>query len=118
MVKCISAFLDFCYIVCRSSLDESALGAAEEALARFHSHCVIFQEYGVRPNGFSLPRQHALMHYCHLIEQFGAPNGLCSSITESQHIRAVKRPWRRSNRCNALGQMLLTNQRTEKLAAF
>jgi hypothetical protein len=65
--------------------------------------------------GFSLPRQHALVHYSRLIQEFGAPNGLCSSITESRHITAVKRPWRRSNRFNALGQMLLTNQRLDKL---
>lgn len=48
---------------------------------------------------------------------FGSPNGLCSSITESKHIKAVKEPWRRSNHYNALGQMLLTNQRNDKLAA-
>ncbi len=33
---------------------------------------------------------------------------------ESKHIKAVKR---RSNRYKALGQMLLTNQRLDKLAA-
>ncbi|KAN0111280.1 hypothetical protein V8E52_008655 [Russula decolorans] len=48
---------------------------------------------------------------------FGAPNGLCSSITESKHIKAVKEPWRRSSRFNALGQILVTNQRLDKLAA-
>lgn len=48
---------------------------------------------------------------------FGAPNGLCSSITENRHIQAVKEPWRRSNRHEPLGQMLLTNQRLAKLAA-
>jgi len=52
-----------------------------------------------------------------LIREFGAPNGLCSSITESKHIKAVKEPWRRSSRFEALGQMLLTNQRLDKLAA-
>jgi hypothetical protein len=52
-----------------------------------------------------------------LIKLFGSPGGLCSSITESKHITAVKEPWRRSNRYNALGQMLLTNQRLDKLAA-
>ena len=56
-------------------------------------------------------------HYRHLIQVFGAPNGLCSSITESKHVKAVKEPWRRSNHFNALGQMLLTNQRLDKLAA-
>lgn len=57
-----------------------------------------------------------MVHYRELIELFGAPNGLCSSITESKHIRAVKEPWRCSNRFNALGQMLVTNQRLDKLA--
>ncbi|KAG2150701.1 uncharacterized protein EDB93DRAFT_1327959 [Suillus bovinus] len=46
-----------------------------------------------------------------------APNGLCSSITESKHIKAVKQPWRRSSKYNALSQMLLTNQRLDKVAA-
>lgn len=53
-----------------------------------------------------------------LILDFAAPNGVCSSITESRHITAVKKPWRRSNRYNALSQMLLTNQRLDKLAAL
>ncbi|KAJ7113623.1 hypothetical protein C8R44DRAFT_741205 [Mycena epipterygia] len=48
---------------------------------------------------------------------FGAPNGLCSSITESKHIKAVKKPYRRSNRNKPLSQILLANQRLDKLAA-
>ena len=64
-----------------------------------------------------MPRQHSIIHYYTLIRLFGAPNGLCSSITESKHIRAVKEPWRRSNRNEALGQMLITNQRLDQLAA-
>ncbi len=89
----------------------------EDALQRFHTYQAIFVESGVRPNGFALPRQHALVHYPSLIREFGAPNGLCSSITESKHIKAVKEPWRRSSRFGALGQMLLTNQKLDKLAA-
>ena len=58
-----------------------------------------------------------MIHYHQLIEMFGAPNGLCTSITEAKHIKCVKEPWRRSNRFRALGQMLLTNQRTDKLTA-
>ena len=65
-----------------------------------------------------MPRQHSVIHYLALIRLFGAPNGLCSSITESMHIRAVKEPWRRSNRHKALGQMLVTNQRLDQLAAM
>ena len=45
------------------------------------------------------------------------PGGVCSSITESHHITAVKRPWQRSNHYEALGQILLMNQCLDKLAA-
>ncbi|KAG2084606.1 uncharacterized protein F5147DRAFT_748792 [Suillus discolor] len=86
-------------------------------LERFHRYRQIFQDTGIQFDGFSLPRQHALCHYSMLIRLFGAPNGICSSITESKHIKAVKEPWRRSSKFNALGQMLLTNQRLDKLAA-
>ena len=52
-----------------------------------------------------------------MIWAFGAPNGLCSSITEPKHIKAVKKPYQRSSHYKALGQMLLTNQCLDKLAA-
>src|SRR5260221_8541270 len=77
---------------------------------------IIFEECGVQADRFALPRQHALSHYPSLIRAFGVPNGLCSSITESKHIKAVKEPWRCSGRHEALGQMLLTNQQLDKLA--
>lgn len=87
------------------------------ALEKFHTHRTIFQDVGIQPDGFSLPRQHALDHYVEGIELFGSPNGVCSSITESKHIRAVKRPWRRSSKYKPLAQILQINQRLDKLAA-
>lgn len=85
-------------------------------LKKFHHYRDIFKTCDVR-DGFSLPHQYALDHYpCH-IQEFGAPNGLCSSITESKHIKAVKELWRRSSEFEALGQMLFTNQQLDKLAA-
>lgn len=118
MVQAFAAFLEFCYLVRRSVIDEDTLIDIERALERFHKARVIFETAGVRSEGFSLPRQHALKHYVQVIQAFGAPNGLCSSITESKHIKAVKQPWRRSNRYKALGQMLTTNSRMDKLAAI
>ncbi|KAH9162333.1 hypothetical protein EDB89DRAFT_2026206, partial [Lactarius sanguifluus] len=116
MVRAIAAFMEFCYLARRSQLDEDTLDQIDMAVARFHQEREIFVDTGVRDD-FSLPRQHSVSHYCFLIQQFGAPNGLCSSITESKHIKAVKEPWRRSSRNEPLGQMLLTNQRLDKLAA-
>jgi hypothetical protein len=83
---------------------------------RFHDERQVFIEYGIREH-FLLPRQHSLIHYRICIQLFGAPNGLCSSITESKHIKAVKQPYRRSSRNEPLGQMITTNQRLDKLAA-
>ncbi len=87
-------------------------------LAEFHRLRTIFEEVGISPDGFALPRQHALVHYVRSIQLFGSPNGLCSSITESRHITAVKRPWRRSSRNKPLGQILKTLTRLSKLAAI
>ncbi|KAF8803207.1 hypothetical protein BYT27DRAFT_7226079 [Phlegmacium glaucopus] len=117
MVQALMAFLDFCYLICQSVHMEATLREIDEALARFHEHCQIFEEEGVCPEGLSLPRQHSLVHYKAVIQLFGSPNGLCSSITKSKHIKAIKEPWCHSSHYKALGQMLLTNQRLDKLAA-
>lgn len=116
MVRALRAFLDFCYLARHNVHDTQSLIALQDALDRYHRHRTIFLQCGVRQN-FNLPRQHSLKHYLALICKFGAPNGICSSITENKHIKAVKKPWRRSSRFKALGQMLLTNQRIDKLAA-
>ena len=116
MVKMLSAFLDFCYIAHRIALTVGALGELKTALARFHFHRDVFVgTAGVSGEQISLPRQHSLMHYHRSIQLFGSPNRLCSSITESKHIKAVKEPWRHSSHFNALKQMLVTILRLEKL---
>ena len=117
MVQALRALMDFIYIARRDIIDSDDLTALDNALERFHNYRTIFQECGIQPTGFNLPRQHSLIHYHSLIRSFGAPNGLCSSITESKHIKAVKEPWRRSSRFEVLGQMLLINQRLDNLAA-
>ncbi|KAE9384676.1 hypothetical protein BT96DRAFT_1096548 [Gymnopus androsaceus JB14] len=121
MVQALSHFLEFCYLARRNVIDTDTLKRMDIALENFHRDRVIFDDvlgHSNRTNSlFSLPRQHSLSHYTWSIRAFGAPNGLCTSITESKHIKAVKEPWRRSSRYLALGQMLLTNQRLDKLAA-
>ena len=118
MVRTLRAFLEFCYLCRRHTITEHHVDEINDALGRFHQYREVFWTGGFPVvNTFSLPQQHAAKHYPELIRLFGAPNGLCSSITECKHIKAVKEPWRRSNRFNALGQMLLTNQRLDKLAA-
>jgi hypothetical protein len=112
-----STFMELCYIFRRNVITSTALNTAEALLERFYELRRIFITEGVRES-ISLPRQHALLHYLTSIPLFGSPNGLCSSITESKHIKAVKEPWRRSSRFRALVQMLRTIIRLEKLSAL
>jgi len=91
IIQTFSAFLDFYYLVRRNVLDEDDLTEIKDALDRFHTTRSIFKRLGIRDE-FSLPRQHSMQHYATHIQNFGAPNGLCSSITESAHIPFVKRP--------------------------
>ncbi|KAG0693757.1 hypothetical protein DFH29DRAFT_1038013 [Suillus ampliporus] len=88
-------------------ITEKTLKQIQEALDQFHRYQKIFETLN-----------HSLQHYILLIQLFGAPNGLCSSITEAKHIKAVKEPWRHSSQYKALGQMLVTNQHLNKLAAL
>ena len=116
IVQALSKFLDFCYLVRRAEFDETTLTAIDQVVREYHECREIFRQVGVGDT-FSLPCQHFMVHYRVDIEDMGAPGGVCSSITESRHITAVKKPWRRSSRYEALSQMLLTNQRLDKLAA-
>ncbi|KAF8881514.1 hypothetical protein CPB84DRAFT_1817258 [Gymnopilus junonius] len=92
MVCTISSFMEFCYLVYHSVIDDDDLVSINEAVKNFHHHRVAFDL------------------------EFGAPNGLCSLIMESKHIKAIKEPWHHSNHYEALGQMLVTNQHLDKLA--
>ncbi|KAG1856773.1 hypothetical protein F4604DRAFT_1931777 [Suillus subluteus] len=116
MVRVFRALLEFCFLVQRNVITEDTMKQIQDALTRFHHYRQIFETSGTVPH-FSLPCQHLMIHYVDMIRLFAAPNGLCSSITESKHIKAVKDPWRWSSKNNALGQMLLCNQCLDKLAA-
>jgi hypothetical protein len=116
VLRTFRAFLEFYYIACRDVITEDDLKQLEDAMSRFHAFREVFAPIRGR-NGFSLPRQHSMVHYLLLIRLFAAPNGHCTSITESKHIRVVKEVWRRSSRHKAVFQMLRTNQRLDQLSA-
>jgi hypothetical protein len=117
MVRCIAAFMDACYIARRNAIDSSSLEHFQDCVRTYHDLCTIFLEAGLNIK-LSVPRQHALSHFYQGIHLFGSPNGLCSSITESKHIEAVKKTWRRSSRYRALTQMLRTIQHMDKMQAL
>ncbi|KAH9039755.1 hypothetical protein EDB84DRAFT_1587671 [Lactarius hengduanensis] len=117
MVHCIAAFMDACYITRRNAINSPSLEHLRDCVKTFHRLRAIFVETGARIS-LSLPCQHALEHFYNAIHLFGSPNGLCSSITESKHIRAVKEPWRRSSRYLALTQMLRTLLHMDKISVL
>ncbi|KAG6808699.1 hypothetical protein H0H92_003209 [Tricholoma furcatifolium] len=104
MVKALKHFLEFCYLVRRSVIDEDDLAAIDDAVSQFHEARVVFQELGVRPDGISLPHQHSIIHYRRLIQEFGVPNEAMATIELIQSIGS-----------NAFSKSTL--QRLDKLAA-
>ncbi len=117
IVLCLCAFMNACYIARHQGIDSDALDTLDHAVDDFRQLREVFQTSGVRLTGFSLPQQHLLFHYWCMIEDFGVPGGLCSSITESRYITAVKRPWRQLSQHDALGQILVANAWLDKIAA-
>lgn len=109
--------MELCFLFRRNAITTTDIKRIQYELGRLHQLREVFIEAGVRAD-ISLPRQHALLHYMTGIMNFGSPNGLCSSITESKHIVAVKNPWRRSSHYKALSQMVCTINRLDKLAAL
>jgi hypothetical protein len=109
--------MELCFLFRRNAITTTDIKQIQYELDRLHQLREVFIEAGVRAD-ISLPHQHALLHYVIGITNFGSPNGLCSSITESKHIVAVKNPWRCSNRYKALAQMVHTINRLDKLAAL
>jgi hypothetical protein len=89
MVRALQAFLEFCYITQRDIHDANSLQELEDALEHYHTYHQIFQNCGAWTDSFNLPQQHSRLHYLQLIRAFSAPNGLCSSITESKLVL----PW-------------------------
>ncbi|KAG1850415.1 hypothetical protein F4604DRAFT_1883666 [Suillus subluteus] len=114
VVQIFCTFLKFCYLVHRNIITEKMLDEIQDALDHFPQYREIFKTTEVIEM-FSLPCQHSLQHYIHLICLFGAPNGLCSSITKSKHIKVVKEPWQCLSWYKSLGQMLVTNEHLNKL---
>ncbi|KAG1815846.1 hypothetical protein DFJ58DRAFT_720308 [Suillus subalutaceus] len=104
IICCFHALLEFCYLVQCNVITEDTLNQIKDALTCFHRQ--LFLDLGIIST-LSLPCQHSMSHYADMIRLFGSPNGLCSSIMESKHIKAH----------NALGQMLMSNQCLDKLAA-
>ena len=59
MVSAISSLMEFCYLVRCNVINEEDIIAINTAVAKFHVEHSIFDE--VRPDGYSLPRQHSLI---------------------------------------------------------
>ncbi|KAH9923725.1 uncharacterized protein BXZ73DRAFT_91410 [Epithele typhae] len=117
VVECVRVFLDFAYLARLSVHTSETVARMEELLQEFCVLRTVFIEAGVRDD-VSLPRQHGLFHFPQAIILFGALIRLSTSITESKHIEAVKRPWRASNRSDALPQVLTRLIRVSKLNAL
>ncbi|KAK4701175.1 hypothetical protein P7C70_g5064, partial [Phenoliferia sp. Uapishka_3] len=68
--------------------------------------------------GYNWARLHSMFHYVEWTEINGTAPHSDTSHYETAHIRAVKLPYRASNRCNAIVQILRANTRRDCLASL
>ena len=110
IIRTFRAFIEFCYLIHRNVITDSALSSINDATQYFHHYQEVFKTTGVAST-FSLPCQYSVKHYPKLIWLFGAPNRLYSSITENKHIIAVKKPYCWSNKYKVLELLVPTRCR-------
>ncbi|KAJ7802886.1 hypothetical protein B0H14DRAFT_3884342 [Mycena olivaceomarginata] len=116
MVKALSSFMDFCYLVRRNAISAPDLTGIKNALDAFHHHRQIFIDCGVRID-ISLPRQHSPRPLPSLYSPLRLPQWPLLLNHRVEAYQGRQRAWRRSSRFNALSQMLVTLQRLDKMAA-
>ncbi|KAF9489985.1 hypothetical protein BDN71DRAFT_1484635 [Pleurotus eryngii] len=92
IITAIHSFTEFCYLVWCSTVSATTLSSIQIALDDCYQVHDMFKTLGIQED-FSLPRQHSIFHYPHLIQEFCAPKGI------------------------SLCQILITNQRLDKLVA-
>ena len=118
MVCTLHALVEFIYLIWQNNHSQQMIQEMEAALEQFQTYQSIFVDTGIWSENLTPLWQLLLIHYIKAIKTFGALNGLCSSLTESKHIRAIKEPWWCSNHYHVLKQMLLTNKWLDKLVAL
>jgi hypothetical protein len=116
MVRSGRELLEMLYIVRADEHDDHSLANLRDHEQLYLQYREIFRTTGTREH-FNLPRQHALFHFRHNIEDFGSANGVCTTLSESKHKTAIKEPWRRTNQNAPIRQMLTINTRMDQLAA-
>jgi hypothetical protein len=93
--------IDFMYRAHLPQINEDDLDALESDLAEFHDLKDIFIAKGAitTKHGWSdIPKIHMLIHYAHMIREYGTTDGFNTESSERLHIDYVKLGYRASNK--------------------
>ncbi len=115
-MKCLRAFVDFCYVAQYESLDNETIAYMEKYLETFHAHKDAFAAVEIRKgeylrDNFDIPKLEPFLHYARKIRLTGSLPQYSTEITERLHIPMAKQPYHHTNRkgfelqmCNFLNQ--------------
>ncbi|KAG8917467.1 hypothetical protein FRC02_003101 [Tulasnella sp. 418] len=135
VVNATRVLCDFLEIAQYPSQSSDTLGYLEETIQELHKYKDIFIRLGAREGGFTpvisdynklikcwlvvknfnLPKLHMMLHYDKAIRLFGTTDGYNTVTTERMHIEAVKIPYRASNRCNVIPQIMVWMERKDRV---
>jgi hypothetical protein len=111
--------IDFMYRAHLPQMNEDDLDALESDSAEFHDLKSIFIERGALTlqHGWSdIPKLHMLIHYAHMIREYGTTDGFNTESSERLHIDYVKLGYRASNKVEPIKQMIIYLQQREAWA--
>jgi hypothetical protein len=111
--------IDFMYRAHLPQVSEDDLEVLESELAEFHEMKDIFVTKGAitTKHGWNdIPKLHMLIHYAHMIREYGTTDGFNTESSERLHIDYVKLGYRASNKVDPIRQMITHLQQREAWA--
>lgn len=104
IVKCMATFVEWFFYTSSPVQTDATLADQDALLREFNELKAPFVD--VSPSSLNFPKFHSLQHFSETTKRFGTPDNADTEVTEHQHRVDVKIPYRRTNKRNALAQVI------------
>ncbi|KAF8435589.1 hypothetical protein BGX38DRAFT_1079930, partial [Terfezia claveryi] len=112
-IRCVHSITDFYLMTQYESHMDETISYLEKYLCVFHGTKNVFSCFhDILKEGlhYNFPKIHLISHYAEQIPKFGTLGQYSTEISETMH-KAFKDAYRRSNRVNAISQIVTTYTR-------
>jgi hypothetical protein len=97
-------FIEWFYQASLPKHTEGTLALMNDIFQKFNKLMDVF--VNMSPSSLKFPKMHMLTHFQHFIRCYGTLDNMDTEYTEHAHIPFAKVPYRHSNKCDPLLQMI------------